>query len=183
MCYLNNIGGSFCKARQILFWGEGRQNMAVWEIKSINVSKHMAFIFKCYHHMAVHVQECTCILFVNILVMVMFFWNVQCNDAESVYCLPLSENLQHIQNLLWRLLKSLSCTFCFIFTLDDNKRMELIQKTCCLPASYHWLVYTYCHLMVRCTSICHMLSNVYIPFPVLPHFWPKESCWLREWPL
>jgi hypothetical protein len=104
----------------------------------------MAFIFKCYHHLALHVQECTCILFLNILVLVMFFWNVQCkvdqistsDDAESVYCLPLSENLQHIQYLLWRLLKSLSCIFCFIFTLDDNKRMELIQKTCCLPASY-----------------------------------------------
>jgi len=58
--------------------------------------------------MAVRVQECTCILFVNILVLVMFFWNVQCkvdqistsDNAEIVYCLPLSENLQHIQNLL-----------------------------------------------------------------------------------
>jgi hypothetical protein len=132
--------------------------------------------------MAVCVRERTCILFVNILVLVILFWNVQCkvdpistsDDAESVDCLPLSENHQHIQNLLWRLLKSLSCTLCFIFTLDDNKRMELIQKMCCLPASYHWLMYTYSHLMVRCTRICHVLSNVRILFPVLPHFWPKR---------
>lgn len=122
------------------------------------------------------------IVFVNILALVILFWNVQCkvdhistsDDAESVYCLPLSENHQHIQNLLWRLLKSLSCTLCFICTLNDNKRMELIQKMCSLPASYHWLVCTYSHLMVRCTKICHVLSNVCILFPLLPHFWPKR---------
>jgi len=33
MCYLNNIGGSFCKSWQLLFWGEGGQNMAMWEIE------------------------------------------------------------------------------------------------------------------------------------------------------
>jgi hypothetical protein len=44
---------------------------------------------------------------------------------------------------------------------------------CGLLASYQWPLYIYPHLIATFTSICHVLSNVYTAFLVLPHFSKK----------
>jgi hypothetical protein len=37
------------------------------------------------------------------------------------------------------------------------------------------LLYIYPHLMVTFTNTCHILSNIYTPFPTFSYFWPKKN--------
>jgi hypothetical protein len=68
-----------------------------------------------------------------------------------------------------------------VHSVRRNKTM--IQNACSLLVSSQWVLYIYPHLMVTFTSTCHMLSNDYAPFLMLPHFWPrrKRLQWLTEW--
>lgn len=88
-------------------------------------------------------------------------------------CSEMSENHQHIRNLLW----SLSCTLCFIFTLDDKEWNWFRRYVVCLPFT---LTHVYIlpsdgkmHKCMPCAFKC-----MYSVSCVATFFAKKNSCWL-----
>jgi hypothetical protein len=91
-----------------------------------------------------------------------------------------STNNRQPQGLLWQLrvcMSHLCCALCYIFILNGTIKQWNCFKICDSSlASYQWLLYIRPHLILTGPHVYHGLSNVFIAFPALPYFWPKNSC-------
>jgi hypothetical protein len=73
---------------------------------------------------------------------------------------------------------------CSIFTWNATIKQTMIQKSCGVLASYHWLLYVHPRLMVAFTCTCHMLWSICTALTILPHLWlSKQFSGLIDWPL